>query len=478
MSTAWKPEDAINALMDRFARRCVRIHRPFPPPCTRSGRSKLGGLPNLPPDIEWPYGRSRHRSSPTSTPLQFLAQIDCSELPRCGDLLPLSGMLYFFANTSDWGAWDGHQPDDFRRVLYAPRVGADQAVRRPPVDMPDVSCHKGVGGVYPRGYSFAHQPNDPLTGKVYFEWPVQFVVTDSYPDADAVCKSPAWVGLAADWNARAEADESFRDEYGDETVLLDMYSEARSERMLRALCAALNVAEPPRSVAQDRAPKTWRRIGAGLAFPPTAAFASEISAAIDYFMDDQIAEAEHARGLGASPQPLPDWTEDVRIVKQEAAGWLQRVRALPADHVLDAQMRERFLAWLDELEDRNWARIPGHTPRIFNGVRYPFGKAMFQLARLAASQDVIRSHFPDALFAHDLFSQGGAHYHHHQMLGWFGSSQQPQPMSEPLVHLLQLSYDDLPDFRFGDVGEMQFFMTERDLKAKNFNRVQAQMQGG
>jgi len=43
---------------------------------------------------------------------------------------------------------------------------------------------------------------------------------------------------------------------------------------------------------------------------------------------------------------------------------------------------------------------------------------------------------------------------------------------------MQLSYDVGPDFRFGDVGEMQFFIAERDLKAKNFSRVQAQMQSG
>ena len=70
---------------------------------------------------------------------------------------------------------------------------------------------------------------------------------------------------------------------------------------------------------------------------------------------------------------------------------------------------------------------------------------------------------------------GGAH---HQLLGWFASSQQQRLISEPVVHLMQLSYDVGPDFRFGDVGEMQFFIAERDLKAKNFSRVQAQMQSG
>jgi uncharacterized protein YwqG len=505
----WSPEEAINTLMDRFARPCIRIHRPFPPLRKPLGRSKLGGLPNLPPEIEWPYGRSHQHSSPTRTPLQFLAQIDCCELPHCDHLLPSSGMLFFFANTFDDGSL-AHDPDDFRRVVFAPRVEAETPVRQPPADMPEVTPHKGIGGIYPSGYSFAQRPDDPLTRKIYFEWPVEFAVIDSYPDTDAVRRTPAWAGLEADWNARAQTDEAFRTEFGAALGMLDIYQEARSERMFRAFYAALKMPEPPRSVDYRPPAKVWRQISDELgSFPPTTAFASEIAAAIDYFMENETAEAERSREMatrlpsppasigmlqrllrrlvgGASSPPsapnlpaLPDWIDDIRIVRQEAAAWFDRMRSLPADHELDAQTRERFLAWLDDLEERNWARIPGHPPRIFNGVRYPFGRALFQLARLSASQDVVRTHFPDALFRHGMLHLGGgAHYQHHQMLGWFGSSQEPRRVSDHVVHLLQLSYDDGPDFRFGDGGELQFFITERDLRARNFSRVDARMQGG
>jgi uncharacterized protein YwqG len=47
-----------------------------------------------------------------------------------------------------------------------------------------------------------------------------------------------------------------------------------------------------------------------------------------------------------------------------------------------------------------------------------------------------------------------------------------------MVPLLMLSYDKSPDFRICDVGELQFFINERDLKARNFASVEAQMQGG
>jgi hypothetical protein len=39
-------------------------------------------------------------------------------------------------------------------------------------------------------------------------------------------------------------------------------------------------------------------------------------------------------------------------------------------------------------------------------------------------------------------------------------------------------YDKCPDFRICDVGEMQFFIKEGDLRARDFTSVQIQMQDG
>jgi uncharacterized protein YwqG len=44
--------------------------------------------------------------------------------------------------------------------------------------------------------------------------------------------------------------------------------------------------------------------------------------------------------------------------------------------------------------------------------------------------------------------------------------------------LLMLNWDNCPDFQFGDVGEMQFFIDKRDLALRDFSRVEMQMQGG
>jgi hypothetical protein len=47
-----------------------------------------------------------------------------------------------------------------------------------------------------------------------------------------------------------------------------------------------------------------------------------------------------------------------------------------------------------------------------------------------------------------------------------------------MIPLLSLSYDMVPDFKICDIGEMQFFIAESDLRACNFASVEVQMQGG
>jgi hypothetical protein len=93
------------------------------------GRSRVGGVPDLPPSKAWPR---RH-----GVPLAFLAQIDLSEaaphLPQ--GLLPPSGHLWFFCDVQGWP--DGSGPDDGGGgvVLYEPAgVALEPAIV--PKDLP------------------------------------------------------------------------------------------------------------------------------------------------------------------------------------------------------------------------------------------------------------------------------------------------------------------------------------------------------
>src|SRR5262245_23786569 len=106
--------------------------------------SHLGGLPSLPPGMEWPR-------SPKGVPFHFLAQIDLATVPTSGivDFLgrplsefPREGALYFFADCTTFGIWE--KPEASHRTLYAPDLGGTRPVQPPPDLMPHNAPDAGV----------------------------------------------------------------------------------------------------------------------------------------------------------------------------------------------------------------------------------------------------------------------------------------------------------------------------------------------
>jgi hypothetical protein len=104
-------------------RPAILARAPRKSPKAPIGTSRLGGDPDLPPELEWPRWRG--------VPIPFVAQIDLAELPSIAgrELLPPSGRLWFFhamdcddddpipsTNTGDWA---GCAP-----VLYSEAAGA------------------------------------------------------------------------------------------------------------------------------------------------------------------------------------------------------------------------------------------------------------------------------------------------------------------------------------------------------------------
>ena len=95
-------------LLQRFERSAVAFQ--LSPRNERSvGRSRLGGLPLLPPQYDWPRSKNR--------PLDFLLQIDLGDTKDLDDsgALPTSGLLTFFYDLDNqpWG-YDPNELDGFR----------------------------------------------------------------------------------------------------------------------------------------------------------------------------------------------------------------------------------------------------------------------------------------------------------------------------------------------------------------------------
>jgi uncharacterized protein YwqG len=112
--------------------------------------SRLGGLPEMPPELQWPEWNG--------LPLAFLCQIDLSEIPNdCPRLgLPDSGILYFFYD-SEQSTWGYHPCDKGSwRVLYA--------------DSPANACTK------------RKQPTELCKESIYSEKYVVYTHIETYPD--------------------------------------------------------------------------------------------------------------------------------------------------------------------------------------------------------------------------------------------------------------------------------------------------------
>ena len=110
----------------RAARLAIK-HR-FPPRIPQRSMSYLGGLPIVPEDFDWP---TLHNAKGLLERLNFMAQIDCAELPPgpARDLFPDRGYLYFFAPMS----WT-FGPDAMHFVArYEPRKATQ---KWEPLDMP------------------------------------------------------------------------------------------------------------------------------------------------------------------------------------------------------------------------------------------------------------------------------------------------------------------------------------------------------
>src|SRR5579871_2997445 len=103
----------------------VRTHA-YPYEALPVGASRIGGMPDLPPTVDWPLWKGQ--------PLGFLAQFNLNDLSQfaCCRELPSTGHLWFFYVT-DQGTW-GFDPQHRAswRVLYADTMKSDLETRKEP----------------------------------------------------------------------------------------------------------------------------------------------------------------------------------------------------------------------------------------------------------------------------------------------------------------------------------------------------------
>jgi len=133
-----KSPGRLSAVIEQSVRESLVLRpNPMPDDQVAIGESRLGGMPDLPPDAEWPAWNDQH--------LSFIAQINLSGLPSLEflEILPSHGILSFFysAEQETWG-FDPNDKGSWRVLHLAEQ---DLHRRACPPDLPATGIYKSCG---------------------------------------------------------------------------------------------------------------------------------------------------------------------------------------------------------------------------------------------------------------------------------------------------------------------------------------------
>jgi hypothetical protein len=427
----------IETLMAKYCQPAILMRRPYPPLDLPCRNSHLGGRPSLPGELEWPRTDS-------GTPLHFLAQIDCSELPPTAGVLPDSGILFFFARVDDEMLWgeDDEPARDYCRVLFTAALGEGPV--DPPEDLPAI-----MGGLSGSAFENFRLPGE-AAARLYPTWQVEFHAINSWPDASAF----EWIAdpaLRQDPKARAEAHERAQ-----------AYQNAVNER--RTAQANRLLGTPVKDEAR------WnQRFGDHTAFPLPEASADHPFPELWIFID------RIARNLVAKTVKREKWWRpaatagltppELQKIRAAALTWIREAAKHPLTAAPGRETALAFGAWLQSLAAESLL----HNSMARHALRRGMPSAIQYLAAVpAAAAQIPRAYF----------LQTEDHRALHQMLGNAGATQTARRFERDEILLLQLESDYGVDFMFCDCGEAAFWIPKDDLAARRFERVFATTAGG
>lgn len=168
-----------DSLRERFARDAVYAFRPYPPHREKHGRSKVGGMPDLPKNVPWPKAPGVADHVKAGLPLHFLAQIDLADLPWRPEEFPEKGMLLFFGRFDESLSWAAPDvaPQNDMRVLFDPEYAGEPTAF--PKNLPPIK-----DGNYHFDLLFG-LPGDEKS-RAFPEWPLKFAKVETMPESIAL----------------------------------------------------------------------------------------------------------------------------------------------------------------------------------------------------------------------------------------------------------------------------------------------------
>lgn len=419
--------------LEETARPAVLVRRSdLPVPLKHPARSFFGGLPRLPPQLEWPTAEVRANETLETVALTFVAQIDLADVPASGwSPLPKRGTLYFFCSSVFVG--EGNPP---RRVLYSPTDGGVYPDRAPPPNLMPLGGTDGDRQV---------RWLDPVLdfhSKVEFKYPLSF--------------------------------RPFHDFYFFEDAV-------GGELMIEELCRALGPGVQKesdllqfRGVAEYEKDQDW---------PFNWLL-------ITFVVRSVLARIQRDLTRGYYGEPLTDEaTVELMRLRAGAIGWLERCRGLTPMDDVDPETKASFRSWWLNVTN-TYGKLDRQVPTYVGTIAGDLGNAINHTIRCMATQDVdISDHAPSSyltnLVRQNHWKTPTVHdgkYRHfntalHQMLG-YGSG--PQDATEEHLEdtlLLQIQGELAFLDWHSNIGCVLHFWIDRDLLAQlDFSQVVATLQ--
>jgi hypothetical protein len=161
-------------------------------------------------------------------------------------------------------------------------------------------------------------------------------------------------------------------------------------------------------------------------------------------------------------------------LRDAAADWLARSLDRPLTAEMEAGERRRFRDWVTSI------RWPEDVRPIGGSVARPVIAAAAAAIRAWAGDRALAALIPPEVYAamkteFDGSAYWGPCYSH--MLGHGPSAQEPLPVDDPTLCLLNLASEPALGWMFGDVGNATFWISPQDLARRDFSKVRAAVQG-
>jgi hypothetical protein len=474
----------------------VVLRRQVPVRWEEPPRSWIGGLPRMPESVAWPLGRTTEYPERGLTPLHFVAQIACADLPPdlWGGLGPRAGWLLLFLDGQNCG--DVMENPEAVRVLHIAELGPERA---PPPGIYPVRDETYTGP----NYGFVRTQQDIPT--VWRRWPVDLVTIPNHaiegaPTPRIIPESFASIlydgAPVKKEEGRVEPPWTAPFTWRGALYVIDSIARVlEKEHKLRVLDREWDKLSAPGWIA-DAINRTDAEITKWLAswsLHPTAENASEaekirpqVLERIENFRAarELLGECADAATLQARiEQTHRDYAAWRDTAKPRVAALRERIVAHDLDTPIAAEDWEALRAALDgDRQPYWWPRDDGRglelvpiDQSLLNCARDGLNAAQVQLAAdYYVSRD--RRHLvPDQLvafmeprwrwlYANRPHRMGGLHD---------GIQSEAREGPTPQVLLFQIASDDAMHWCWGDVGAYYVFIDTDRLAAGDFSKLDA-----